>query len=229
MVLGCVACFKPFKFVVSCCCCFGLCLAVLVFYVAFCVIIKWDCFKMFQIASVVFVLFVIYSCSTVFFKTYWGCFMFSVACQLAYNCSETRLLKKMWLKDFCLFSLFLVVFSMFHFVLDCSRLFQVVQFSCFSWFWRMFKTVLGCYTLIFGCFECFRFFRAVLNCLGHLGSTKPFRLCSAALVRCVVQFVMVVLRCRRSVKVVANLSYVVSRWLCLFWVVWSCLRCCSLF
>ena len=89
---------------------------------------------------------------------------------------------------------------MFHDVLDCSRLFQVVQLSCFSWFWRLFKTVLSCYTLIFGCFECFRFFRAVLNCLGHLGSTKPFRLCSAALVRCVVQFVMVVLRCRKSIK-----------------------------
>ena len=99
---------------------------------------------------------------------------------------------------------------MFHDVSDCSKLFQVVQLSCFSWFWRLFETVLGCYTLIFG---------AVLNCLGHLGSTKPFKLYSAALVRCVVQVDLVVLRCSRSVKVVANLSYVVSGWLCLFWVV----------
>ena len=63
--------------------------------------------------------------------------------------------------------------------------------------------MFSCYTLIFGCFECFRFFRSVLDCLGHRGSTKPFRLCSATLVRCVVQFVLIVLRCR-SIKVVAT-------------------------
>ena len=132
---------------------------------------------------------------------------------------------------------------MFHYVLDCSRLFQVVQLSCFSWFWRLFETVLGCYTLIFGCFECFRFFRAVLDCLGHRGSTKPFKLCSAALVRCVFEFVLVVfyvvidrLKLLQLVSRSFRMAMFVLGCLKLFTLCLGCsrwvssgLRCCSLF
>ena len=50
----CVACFKPFKFVLfRVVAVLGCAWLSWLFYVAFCVIVKLDCFKMFQIASVV--------------------------------------------------------------------------------------------------------------------------------------------------------------------------------
>ena len=53
-----------------------------------------------------------------------------------------------------------------------SRLFQVVQLFRLSWFLRLFETMLGCYTLFFGCLVCFRLFRAVLDCSSHIGGQQ---------------------------------------------------------
>ena len=86
---------------------------------------------------------------------------------------------------------------MFRDVFDRSRLFQGVQLLRLSWFLKLFETVLGCYTL-------FLVLSCVLDRSGRLGSTTPVKLYSASLVRCVVQVVLVVLRCSRSVKVDGN-------------------------
>ena len=52
---------------------------------------------------------------------------------------------------------------MFHYVLDCSKLFQVVQLSCFSWFWRLLETVFGFLHFDFWLFRVFQVFSSYVG------------------------------------------------------------------
>ena len=168
-------CFKLFQIVFGCrlfqivenrfgLCCYwsGLCLAILVvFYVAFGNLCTLGCFKLFQHVSLVFWL--------------------SAIVQVIWKHVEVVLLSLLfnnWFKvvlDYVgLFNLFLVFLPMFHDVLDCSKLFQIVQYLLrFSWvfkavwnyvkllhfvfvvWWAVFQVVFG----RFGSSCCFMLFR----------------------------------------------------------------------
>ena len=63
-----------------------------------------------------------------------------------------------------------VLFTFFECFMMCVRLFQVVQLSCFSWFWRLFETMLSCFSSCVGLFRSSWVNQALQVVLGHFGS-----------------------------------------------------------